>query len=187
MLHGDYQDVDSRVDMSGIEPLIAARWSPRAYLPEPVSEEELALVFEAARLAPSCYNEQPWRFFTSTRSSYARFLDLLVEGNQAWARSAPVIGFIAASRNFARNGKENTHAAFDSGSAWMAMSLQARAMGLYTHGMAGIEYQRVYDALGLAPAAYRVICGFTIGRLDPTGDEALTARKAVEDIWQPVP
>jgi len=185
-MNPDYQKVQERVSSAGIEPLIAHRWSPRAYLSDPVGEQDLALVFEAARLAPSCYNEQPWRFFTSTENSRALFLDLLVEGNQAWAKTAPVLGFIAASRRFERNGKENYHAAFDSGAAWMAMSLQARALGLYTHGMGGIEYERVYEALGLDRDQYQVICGFSIGRLDPAGNEPLTGRKPAADIWRRV-
>lgn len=182
----DYQSVKARVDAAGVEPLITSRWSPRAYLPEPIAKDELGLVFEAARLAPSCYNEQPWRFFTSTDNSYPLFLDLLVEGNQAWAKTAPVLGFIAASRRYQRNGEDNYHAAFDSGAAWMAMSLQARVLGLYTHGMGGIHYDRVYDALGLDRDAYQVICGFAIGRLDPAGDEELTGRKPVGEIWRQV-
>jgi len=179
----DYQDTQLRVGRDGVEPLISHRWSPRAYLDAPVSDDELALVFEAARLSPSCYNEQPWRFFTSTPDSYARFLDLLVDANQAWAKTAPVIGFVAASRLFARNGKVNYHAAFDSGAAWMAMSLQARALGLYTHGMGGIHYHRVYSALGLDEQTHQVLCGFAIGRVDPSGAEELSGRKPLGDIW----
>ena len=182
----DYQDMHARVDLAGVESLIARRWSPRAYLADPVSDEELALVFEAARLSPSCYNEQPWRFFTSTASSREAFLSLLVEGNQAWAHTAPVIGFVVASRNVERNGKDNFHAAFDSGAAWMALSLQARALGLYTHGMGGIHYEQVYAHLGLDPEQHEVLCGFTIGRLDPEGGESLSERKALSDLWTPV-
>lgn len=185
-MNRDYQNVQERVHDARVEALIVNRWSPRVYLPDPVNERDLALVFEAARLAPSCYNEQPWRFVTSTETSYARFLDLLVEGNQAWAKTAPVLGFIAASRRYQRNGKDNYHAAFDSGAAWMAMSLQARALSLYTHGMGGIHYDRVYEALALDRDEYQVICGFTIGRLDPAGDEPLTERKPASEIWRQV-
>lgn len=185
-MHTDYQNTHDRVSLAGLEPLIAARWSPRAYLDTSVTQDDLALVFEAARLSPSCYNEQPWRFYTSTDASYDNFLELLVEGNQAWAKSAPVIGFVVASRVFERNGKENFHAAFDTGSAWMAMSLQARALGLYTHGMGGIHFDRVYTALGLDPQVDQVICGFTIGHVDPAGAEELSSRKPREVIWRAV-
>src|SRR6056297_821666 len=185
-MHTDYQNAQQRANLAGVEPLIAQRWSPRAYLGDPVAEEDLALVFEAARLAPSCYNEQPWHFYTSTPESYQTFLELLVEGNQAWAQSAPVIGFVVASRRFARNDKDNYHADFDSGSAWMAMSLEARALGLYTHGMGGIEYDSVYTALQLDRDAWKVICGFTIGKVDPVGDESLSERKPLAQVWTAV-
>ena len=185
-MKNDYQNAEQRAQMSGVQPLIAQRWSPRAYLSDPVDPADLALVFEAARLSPSCYNEQPWHFYTSTPASYQTFLGLLVEANQAWAQTAPVIGFVVASRRFARNQQDNYHADFDSGSAWMAMSLQARALGLYTHGMGGIEYDRVYTALQLDSAAWKVICGFTIGKVDPAGDEALSERKPLADVWTAV-
>jgi len=185
-MQADYQPARERASRPGVEPLIAARWSPRAFLDAAIDDRDLALVFEAARLSPSCYNEQPWRFYTSTGASRPRFLELLVEGNQAWAHTAPVLGFIAASRHLARNGKENALAAFDSGAAWLAMSLQARALGLYTHGMAGIHHDRVYEALELDRDELQVLCGFAIGRLDPAGAELLTPRRPLAEIWLPV-
>ncbi|MCB1844986.1 MAG: nitroreductase family protein [Halioglobus sp.] len=182
----DYQNAARRSELEGLEPIITQRWSPRAYLSDAPAPADLARVFEAARLAPSCYNEQPWHFYTSTEASYQTFLDLLVQGNQEWAATAPVLGFVATRRSFTRNGKENYHADFDAGSAWMAMSLQARALGLYTHGMGGIEYDRVYEALRISRDHWKLLCGFAIGKLDPEGEEALSQRKPLADVWTAV-
>ena len=162
------------------------RWSPRAFLDEPVSDQEIRQVMEAARWAPSCYNEQPWVFYTSTSASYPQFLSLLVEANQDWAKSAPVLGFVVASKQLARNGKDNPLAKFDSGAAWMAMSLQAQALGLLTHGMAGFNYAGVYEALNIDPETHEVIAAFALGRADLSADESRSDRKPVEDIWKPI-
>jgi len=102
------------------------RWSPRALSPEPISEHHLAALFEAARWAPSCYNEQPWLFlYATSMEDRQRFASALVEKNRAWASRAPLLVFLATRRHFASNGKPNRHAGFDAGAAWMALAIQA--------------------------------------------------------------
>ncbi len=177
-------DFSSRDTVLGVDELFVRRWSPRAYLSEPVSEKDLQTIFDAARWSPSCYNEQPWLFITSTESTREQFLSLLVEGNQRWAKTAPLIGFVLAAKHFSHNGNDNAHAAFDAGAAWMAVSLQASLLGLHAHGMGGIEYEAVYEQLAIDPGAYQLICGFTLGRLDASGDEEITSRKPLTDIWR---
>jgi nitroreductase len=123
---------------------IRNRWSPRAFLDKPVSREDLRTLLEAARWAASCFNEQPWRFIVATKDrpeEYARMLSVLVEKNQAWAKSAPVLLLSVAKKTFTHNGKPNRHGLYDTGAAAMALCVQAAAMGLATHQMAG------YDAL----------------------------------------
>ena len=176
-------DFSARDAALGVSELFVTRWSPRAYLPAPVSEQDMQTIFDAARWSPSCYNEQPWLFLTSTEATREQFLDLLVEPNQRWAKNAPVIGFVIADRHFARNGEENAHAVFDAGAAWMAINLQAAALGLHVHGMAGIHYEEAYRQLRIDPQTRQVVCGFTLGRLDASGDEAITSRKPLHDIW----
>lgn len=176
------------VDFSGreaapeVDDQFVRRWSTRSYSDAAVPDRDLAVMIEAARWSPSAYNEQPWRFYTSTAASRDQFLDLLVEANQRWAGSAPVIGFVVASTQFRRNDKDNMHADFDTGAAWMAFNLQASAMGYSVHGMAGIHYDRVYEVLGLDPARFRVICGFTVG-VNAEAPEQLTGRETPEGIW----
>ena len=178
------QPLAVRDALPGVDPLFSERWSPRTYLDRAVDADQLALLFDAARWSPSCYNEQPWRFITCRPESRHVFLDLLVASNQTWASQAPVIGFIVASRYFQRNEQENLHAAFDTGAAWMAMSLQAHKLGLYAHGMGGIDYDRVYSTFGLDREKFQVICGFTLGYRDPAATETITERLPLAAIWE---
>src|SRR5213080_1322606 len=96
-----------------VHELIAQRWSPYAFADRPVSREDLLSLFEAARWAPSSYNEQPWTYILATKEDpegYAKVLSCLVEGNQAWAKNAPVLALACTSLNFARDGRPNAAA-----------------------------------------------------------------------------
>lgn len=153
-----------------IHPLLAARWSPRAFAPRPVERELLGSVFEAARWAASCFNEQPWRFIIATRddaASHARLLACLTEANQAWAHLAPVLGLGVVSTTFAHNAKPNRHAWHDLGLATAQLTLQAMAHGLYVHAMAGVLPEVARATYGI-PQGYDVATGLAIGYLgDP--------------------
>ncbi len=146
--------------------LFYERWSPRSFSGRELPQETLRVIFDAARWSPSCYNDQPWLFVTSSGAAdFGVFLNLLVEGNQTWAHTASLLGFIFARKNFEHNGKPNASAVFDCGAAWMAMTLQARRLGLYTHGMAGIRRDEVCAALGVDAEKYQVLCGFALGEI----------------------
>ncbi|MEJ2698495.1 MAG: nitroreductase family protein [Desulfuromonadales bacterium] len=148
-----------------IDAMFCDRWSPRSYSDDPVSEEDLQSLFEAARWAPSCYNEQPWLFiYAATAEDRARFATALVEKNRRWAERAPVLLFVLARRRFALTGKENRHAPFDAGAAWMSLALQARKRGLYTHGMAGFSQERAYELLGVSEEDYHIMAAVALGR-----------------------
>src|SRR6267378_2468777 len=86
-----------------IEPLFVRRWSPRAMSGEPISEKEMLTLFEAARWAPSTYNEQEWRFLYARRDTpqWPRFFELLVEGNRAWCQRAALLAVVLARKTFA--------------------------------------------------------------------------------------
>ena len=119
---------------------ISERWSPRSFAPLTISEGELETLFEAARWAASSFNEQPWRFIIATRSepSFNLLASCLVEANH-WAVNAPVLFLSIAHRNFTKNGTENRHAWHDVGLAVGSISIQAAAMGLQLHQMAGFS------------------------------------------------
>ncbi len=185
-------DFSRRDPNADVIDLIFKRWSPRAFKKTQINTATLESIFDAARWAPSCFNEQPWLFLTSTEQTFEKFLNLLVEGNQSWAKNAAVIGFVLTHKQFNRNGNVNNWAAFDSGSAWMAMSLQASALGLYTHGMGGIKKDEIYRAFDINKDELDVICGFALGQLDTPESlpedfrerEQPSARKPLADIWK---
>lgn len=157
---------DTEVDSQFLD-----RWSPRAFDPTPLTREQVASLFEAARWAPSCYNEQPWLFLYATSAAdRARFGEALVAANQRWATRAPLLLFVLCRRRFAHNGQENRHAPFDAGAAWMALALQARKLGLHAHAMAGFSRQKAYDILDVSPDDYDIMAAVAVGR---RGDSAL--------------
>jgi nitroreductase len=163
-----------------VESIFVHRWSPRAFTLEPVPEDVIHQLFEAARWAPSAYNEQPWRFcYASTPEELAVFRSLLIDANKIWAENAPVLVFVFAKRYFSVSGKPNRHALFDTGAAWMSLALQALKLGLFTHAMAGIHVEKVYETLNIPAGEYEVICAIAIGKIGDPGQlsEELRARE----------
>jgi len=150
-----------------IHELLARRWSPRAFADRPVEHESLRSLLEAARWAPSSFNEQPWAFLVATKDNsqeYDRMLGCLVEGNQRWARLAPVLMISLAKMNFERTGKPNRHAFHDVGQAAANLALQATALGLHVHQMAGIEVEKIRQVYSL-PEGWEPVAGIAIGYL----------------------
>jgi len=153
-----------------VEPLLVARWSPRAMSGEPLTDDEMHTLFEAARWAPSTYNEQEWRFLYARRQTpqWPVFFDLLVEGNQAWCDRAALLVVILAHKVFSKNGKPNPVHLFDCGCAFENLALQGTAMGLVVHGMQGFDFDKARAVLKV-PDDYAVAAMFAAGRPgDPT-------------------
>jgi nitroreductase len=156
---------DVRIPAAHIDPMFLDRWSPRAFSSEPISADLLDSLFEAARWAPSSFNEQPWLFvYAATEADVRRLRPLLVEKNRQWVDKAPVLAVLLARRHFASNGKPNRHYAFDAGAAWLCLALQARKLGLFAHAMAGFDESRTYQALGLSRDHYEAMAMIAIGR-----------------------
>src|SRR5258708_15362970 len=116
---------------------------------EPIRETEMMSLFEAARWAPSTYNEQEWRFLYARRDTpqWAVFFDLLAEGNQAWCRRAALLSVIVAHKVFERNDKPNPVHIFDSGLAYENLALQGSALGLVVHAMQGFDFEKARTTL----------------------------------------
>jgi nitroreductase len=140
--------------------LLRQRWSPRAFAERRVEPDKLRSILEAARWAPSSYNAQPWSFLVATKdgdpADYRRMLGCLVEGNQGWAKSAPVLMVSVATSAFTHNGKPNRHAFYDTGAAVAMMTVEATALGLHMHQMAGFEPEQVRAAYDVPPTAEAV-------------------------------
>lgn len=153
-----FRQADHEIDVTFLN-----RWSPRAFSSQPVEEEKLMQILEAARWAASSYNEQPWRFLLArTPENVAKFLDILVPQNQAWAKDAPVLLFIAAKKTFSHNGKPNRVHPFDAGTASGYMAYEAERIGLIVHGMAGFDDEKAQTVLNV-PDDFVIMAVYAIG------------------------
>jgi nitroreductase len=166
-----------------IHPLIAARWSPRAFAGRPVERAKLQAVFEAARWAPSSFNEQPWRFLVATVDQpewLERLKGYLTPGNADWAGRAPVLVASAYKTHFSQNDKPNRVAFRDLGAAEENLFLQAFAEGLVMHQMGGFDAERLEEEL--LPEGFRAGTMFAIGY---AGDPGVLNEKQQEREKQP--
>lgn len=148
-----------------VDALFVDRWSPRAMSGEEIAEVELMTLFEAARWAPSSYNNQPWRILYARRNSehWPLFFNLLVESNKEWARNAAALLVLISKTTFDHNGKPSLTHSYDTGAAWQNLALQGFSKGYVVHGMQGFSYERAREDL-LIPAEYRVEAMAAIGR-----------------------
>ncbi|MBI2208312.1 nitroreductase family protein [Candidatus Woesearchaeota archaeon] len=154
-----------------ISPLILNRWSPRAMTGAEIDERELMAIFEAARWAPSSYNNQPWRFIYAKRNTehWDRLFNLMVEFNQSWTKNAAVLVVIISKKTFDHNGQPSITHSFDAGAAWENMALEAARRGYVIHGMQGFDYEKAKKALGI-PEVYNVEAMAAIGKRGKKSD-----------------
>jgi nitroreductase len=162
-----------------IEHLLQRRWSPRAFVDRPVEPEKLLRLWEAARWSASCANQQPWYFIVATKedaAEYARLLSCLRENNQQWASHAPVLMVSVAKLAFDANGQPNRYAFHDVGLAVANLIVQATALGLFVHQMAGFYPDKVREIYGV-PEDFEPVAGIVLGY---PGDPAILP----EDLQQ---
>ena len=174
-----------------VDDIFINRWSPRAMSGDPVSKDELMSLFEAARWAPSSFNNQSWRFLYSLKDSesWDTYFNLLLEGNKTWVKNAGALVVILSKTTFDYNGKPAKTHAFDSGAAWQNFALQGSINGLVNHGMQGFDYERAKSELQI-PGEYEIQAMAAIGKPGDPDDlpEALrekdipSGRKNVSEI-----
>ena len=150
-----------------IAELIARRWSPRALDPDqPVSREHLRALLEAARWAPSCFGDQPWRFLVWDRfrdpAGWHQAFECLAEGNQVWVKNAPVLLLAMAAPNFGHNSQPNRWAQYDTGAASENLCLQATALGLVAHQMGGFDPEQARARFNI-PADHACMAMIAVG------------------------
>ena len=148
-----------------VHELIQKRWSPRAFSEQPVPPDVLRSLFEAARWAPSSSNEQPWAFLVATtddQENHAKMLSTLVEFNQGWAKHAPVLAIAVSELAFAKTGKSNRNAFYDTGAAVANLSAEATSRGLFVHQMAGFDPHKAIELFDI-PSGWEPIAALTIG------------------------
>jgi nitroreductase len=173
-----------------IHDLLRRRWSPRAFADRPVEVDKLRSLLEAARWAPSSYNEQPWAFIVATKhqaEDFAKVLGCLVPGNQAWAKAAPVLMLSFARLSFERNQQANRHAYHDVGLASANLTFQAMADGLVVHQMAGIEVDKIRTTFAV-PQGWDPVSGIAVGYPGDAANlpEQLRQRELTERVRKPL-
>jgi nitroreductase len=152
------------VDFS-VDPIFPNRWSPRAMSGEEISDDEFMSLVEAARWAPSSYNNQSWRFVFAKRNTehWDVLFNLLGEPNKVWCKNAAVLIVIVSKDSFDFNGKPSITHSFDAGAAWENLSLQGTIMDLVVHGMQGFDYVNAKKFLNI-PDGFTVEAMAAIGR-----------------------
>ena len=180
-----------RVPEHPIEAIFPRRWSPRAMTGAPISPAERESLLEAARWAPSTFNEQEWRFLYAHREGvhWPRFLGLLAEANQVWCERAGLLFVLASHKVFERNNKPNPVHTLDAGAAMQNLLLEGSALGLVAHAMAGFDRERARAELRI-PADYAVEAMIAVGRpgdpaklpADLREREIPTGRKSIDEF-----
>lgn len=173
-----------------VDKLFPSRWSPRA-MTGTVNKEELMSLFEAARWAPSSYNNQPWRFIYAIKGTkyWDKLFNLLIDFNKMWVKDAGALILIASKKTFDHNGELSITHSFDSGAAWSNLALQASITGLVAHGMQGFDYVKAKKELGI-PNEYDVEAIIAVGKPGKKEDlpkdmqerEVQSNRKKVSEI-----
>jgi len=176
-----------------VNPLILNRRSPRAFSDEKLGSRDIATLFEAARWAPSSYNDQPWMFLYAQKGTrwWNTFFDLLVPFNQMWAGSADLLVVVLSRTTFAETGKPSPTHSFDTGAAVQNLALQAESMGIAVHTMGGFDHDRARTELAV-PEDYAIEAMIAIGRpgnpeqlpVDLRGMEAPSDRKPLADVMK---
>jgi nitroreductase len=153
-------------EIPGVIEEILKRWSPRAFADKPVLSEDLKKIFEAAHWAASSYNEQPWRFLVGRKGdeTYKKIFSALMEFNQMWAKSAPVLILSAGKKTFSHNGSPDYYGLHDTGAATAYLTLQTSALGMHAHSMGGFDHAKARAAFGI-PEDYAIGAVTALGYL----------------------
>jgi nitroreductase len=170
--------------------LLRERWSPRAFADKNVAPEILRSLFEAARWAPSSYNEQPWAYIVATKDdpeNFAKMLDVLIEFNAGWAQQAPVLAISVARLNMQKDNSPNRHAFHDVGSASAQLTFEANSRGLFIHQMAGFRVDKARQVFGI-PQGWEPVAALAIGYPgDPNSlPQGLTERELAPRTRKPL-
>lgn len=160
--------IKKNIDTSApILPIMADRYSGVSFDPDrPVSLETLRSLAEAARWAPSCFGDEPWRFLICSKQqdpvAWQKALDSLMPGNQPWCSNAPVLVLVCTDTLFKHNGNPNGFGPYDSGAAAMSFVLQATSMGLMTHQMGGFNGDKMRELFAI-PERFKTLAMMAVG------------------------
>ena len=167
-----------------VDPLIQKRWSGRAFVEnKPVARQQIIALLEAARWAPSCWNDQPWRYIVFDRfhneDAWRLGFGCLSEGNQKWVITAPVLLIAFADTQFTRNGKPNRWGQHDTGAASTSLCLQATSMGLMAHQMGGYDRDKVRETFNI-PDRFNIMSMIAVGH--PAEEEQIDPDELAREL-----
>ncbi len=149
--------------MSEIRPEILKRRAKRALAETAVADTVLERLAEAATLAPSCFNKQPWRLLFVTDSRARAAVRNALAGGNYWAERAPVYVVVLTHPDFdCRLDEDRDYALFDTGLAVGNLLLQATHEGLIAHPVAGFHAAKLKQELGI-PRWYIAITVLVLG------------------------
>lgn len=181
----------TRTSTYPILPLLLSRTSSRAFSDERLSEEELMSLFEAARWAPSSFNNQPWRFVYARRGEdgWDTLFGVLGDFNKSWCIRADTLILVTTKNNFEHSNKPSVTARFDTGAAWMSLAIEAHSKDIVAHGMEGFDYAAITKNLNI-PDSFTVEAMIAVGKAGNIEDlppelkkkETLSTRKPLKDI-----
>jgi nitroreductase len=181
--------IDTAVPVS---PLFAARYSGVSFDPErAVTPDQLLALAEAARWAPSCHNDQPWRYIICDRNTNAKAwetaFNCLLEKNQAWCKNAPVLIIACSDSILTLTGAPNTFGAYDTGAASVCLSLQAAELGLMAHQMGGFVPAKARESFAI-PERFTPVAMIAVGYQLPEDKlpEAFRARELGARVRRPL-
>jgi nitroreductase len=150
-----------------INELLARRWSPRAFdATRNVSREQLEALLEAARWAPSCNGDEPWRYLIWDRArdaeGWQKAFDCLSENNKKWVQNVPLLMLSCAGSVYDHSGKPNRYGQHDTGAASVSLALQGAALGLAVHQMGGYDAAKARASFDI-PEEYTPMAMIAVG------------------------
>jgi nitroreductase len=166
-----------------LHPLLAGRWSPTSFDPaHEIGEDEIEVLLQAARWAPSAGNSQPWAFIVARRGSaeHARLVRHLAGSSATWAPSASLLVANLSHRFVEETDWEfSEFSVYDLGQAVAHMSIQAQALGLH------VRQFRAFDRDGIAaefavPGHWEVTTLAAFGRAAPGPGRTAAQEESVE-------
>ncbi|MCX7115535.1 MAG: nitroreductase family protein [Gammaproteobacteria bacterium] len=152
---------------TSIDPLIAKRWSPRAFdETRDLTTTQVTSLLEATQWAPSCYGDQPWYYVVCHKSAnpkaWEAAFSCLVPFNQDWVKHVPLLLLSTCKNHFHHNGEANHWAQHDTGAASENLCLQAASMGLAAHQMAGFDSDKAKACFQI-PEGYTCLAMIAVG------------------------
>ncbi|QKX01080.1 nitroreductase [Wolbachia endosymbiont of Dipetalonema caudispina] len=168
--------------------LMRTRHSGCLYNPNKlVNQEEINLLIEAARLSPSCFGDEPWRYIIcnkqNNQNSWEKLLSCLDKSNQKWAKNAQILIISLSAKNFRELNKgKNFWAKHDTGAANYALMLQAASINLMAHQVGGFNRNQIVKKFNI-PNGFNITSVIAVGYEEEGAEVKEKKRRPIEEIF----